>query len=325
MDTIPQKLKQGDGIRVIAPSSSMNQPYITKEIKEEATRQLDDMGLRLSFGKHVNEIDEFGSSSVEHRIEDLHAAFSDPNVKAILAVTGGFNANGLLGQIDYGLIRKNPKILCGYSDITVLQNAIYRKTGLVTYSGPHYFTFGVKHDVAYTKDYFGKCLFEAKPFRVKPAGRLDERSDKRATYVSYQNSGPWPIRNGEARGKIIGGNLCTFNLLQGTEFMPRFKNSILFIEDDSESDMHSFARDLQSVFQMPDADSVRGLVLGRFQEDSAISRDTLMKMLKTVVKHDMPIIANADFGHTYPLITFPVGGTAKIIASESPQINILKH
>lgn len=325
MDTIPQKLEQGDEIRVIAPSSSMSQPYITEVIKEEATRQVSAMGFKLSFGTHVDEIDEFGSSSVEHRIEDLHAAFSDQNVKAILTVIGGFNSNELLRQMDYDLIRKNPKILCGYSDITVLQNAIYKKTGLVTYSGPHYFTFGVKHDVAYTKNYFSKCLFDTKPFSVKPANGLDEWSGKRATYVSYQNSGPWLVRDGDARGKIIGGNLCTFNLLQGTEFMPRFKNSILFIEDDSEADAHHFARDLQSLFQMPDADSVRGLVLGRFQEDSAISIGTVMKILKTVVKHEIPIIANADFGHTYPMITFPIGGTAKIIASESPQIKILKH
>jgi muramoyltetrapeptide carboxypeptidase len=325
MDIVPQRLGQGDEIRVIAPSSSMSQFYITKEIKDEATHQLQKMGFKVSFGKHVEEIDEFGSSSVEHRLEDLHAAFADKNVKAILTVIGGFNANELLSQIDYGLIKQNPKIFCGYSDITALQNAMYRKTGLITYSGPHYFTFGVKHDEAYTENYFTKCLSTAKPFEVKPAAKINEWSSKRMAYVDYQNGGTWTMMDGEARGKIIGGNLCTFNLLQGTEFMPKLKNSVLFVEDDSESDTGHFARDLQSLFHTPDADSIRGLVLGRFQEDSKIGKGTLAKILKTVVKQDIPIIANADFGHTYPLITFPIGGTAKITASEKSQIKILKH
>lgn len=325
METIPQKLKQGEEIMILSPSGSMVQTYITNEIKGEATKQLGAMGLKLSFGKHVKEINEFGSSSVEHRIEDLHSAFSTPGIKAILTVIGGFNANELLDQIDYDLIRKNPKILCGYSDITALHNAIYKKTGLITYSGPHYFTFGVKHDVAYTRDYFIKCLFDTKPFDMKPAGRLVEWSDTRTAYVSYQNSGLWVVREGSARGKIIGGNLCTLNLLQGTEFMPRFKDSILFIEDDSESDMRHFARNLQSLFQLPDSDSIRGLVIGRFQEDSGIGRKILTTILKTVVRNEIPIIANADFGHTYPMATFPIGGTVYIVASENPQIKILKH
>lgn len=325
MKVIAQKLKHGDEIRILSPSESMSQPYITDEIKGEATRQLGAMGLKLSFGKHVNEINEFGSSSVEHRIEDLHSAFSDSDIKAILTVIGGFNANELLDQIDYDLIRKNPKIFCGYSDITVLNNAIYKKTGLITYSGPHYFTFGVKHDIAYTKDYFIKCLFDTKPFSMKPAGRLIEWSGTKSAYISYQNSGPWVVREGSASGKIIGGNLCTFNLLQGTEFMPRFKNSILFIEDDNGSNMHHFARDLQSLFQLPDSDCIRGLVIGRFQEDSGISREILTKILRTVVRHEIPIMANVDFGHTYPMVTFPIGGTAAITVSENPQITILKH
>ncbi len=326
MEIIPPKLKAGDEVRVIAPARSIRLPFITEELKSEATRNLEALGLKVSFGKHINECDEFNSSTVEHRIEDLHNAFSDKNVKAILTVIGGFNSNQLLKQINYDLIKENPKILCGYSDITAPQHAIYKKTGLVTYSGPHYFTFGVKHGLKYTEEYFKKCLFENKPFKINPSEDIVEWSGKQSKYLYYKNSGPWVMRNGKASGKIIGANLCTLNLLQGTEFMPKLKNSVLFIEDDDETNPNAFLRDLQSLFQLPDADTIRGLALGRLQEGSGINRALLNKIIGAVVENSIPIIANLDFGHTYPLITFPIGGKASLTAEDDKAVlKILKH
>jgi len=326
MELIPPKLKAGDEVKIIAPSESIRLPFITEDIKREATKNLETLGLKVSFGNHINEYNEFRSATVEHRVEDLHEAFSDKNVKAILTVIGGFNSNELLTQINYDLIKQNPKILCGYSDITALQHAIYAKTGLVTYSGPHYFTFGVNQNTNYTESYFRKCLFEDKPFKVTPAEDVSEWSGSESRYLSYKNSGPWAIRTGKAKGKIIGANLCTLNLLQGTQFMPKIKNSILFIEDDDMTNTDAFARDLQSLFHLPGADTVRGLVLGRLQEGSKISRDLLSKILSTVVKKDIPILANADFGHTYPLITFPIGGKASLaVETDKTELKIIKH
>jgi muramoyltetrapeptide carboxypeptidase LdcA involved in peptidoglycan recycling len=326
MEIIPPKLKAGDEVRVIAPARSIRLPFITEELRREATRNLEALGLKVSFGKHINELNEFQSSTVEHRIEDLHDAFADKNVKAILTVIGGYNSNELLKYINYDLIRQNPKILCGYSDITALQHAIYAKTGLVTYSGPHYFTFGVKESLKYTENYFKKCLFEDKPFEVKPADDIAEWSGKEAKYINYKNSGPWTVREGKAKGKIIGANLCTLNLLQGTEFMPKIKNGILFIEDDDLTNIDAFPRDLQSLFHLPGIETIRGLVIGRLQEGSGISREILNKILTNIVKTDIPILANTDFGHTYPLITFPIGGKASLtVESGKATLKILKH
>src|SRR5680860_1772809 len=134
----PQKLKKGDKVRVIAPSRSM--AIISQETRDIAKNRFEELGLELSFGKHIDEIDDFVSSSIESRIEDLHDAFCDSRVKAIFTVIGGFNCNQLLQYIDWDLIKNNPKIFCGFSDITALNNAIYAKTGLVSYSGPHYLT-----------------------------------------------------------------------------------------------------------------------------------------------------------------------------------------
>ena len=244
-----------------------------------------------------------------------------------MTVIGGFNSNQLLQYIDYKLIKKNPKILCGYSDITALQHAIYKKTGLVTYSGPHYFTFGRPPFYDYTVDYFKKCLFETKPFDIVPSQLVSEHSSKDSTEIEYQNSGFWIFQKGEAVGKIIGANLCTLNLLQGTEFMPDIKDCILFVEDDHTSDKVAFDRDLQSLMQLPGAKSIKGLVIGRFQKESDISMGTLEKIVRSKKElQKVPIIANVDFGHTYPMITFPIGGKARIkVGKDSAELKIIEH
>jgi muramoyltetrapeptide carboxypeptidase len=105
---------------------------ISSSARSIASKRLEEMELKVSFSKHCEERDIFDSSSLESRLEDLHEAFADKNVKAILTAIGGCNSIHLLKDLDYDLISKNPKILCGYSDITTLQNAIFAKTGLVT-------------------------------------------------------------------------------------------------------------------------------------------------------------------------------------------------
>jgi muramoyltetrapeptide carboxypeptidase LdcA involved in peptidoglycan recycling len=153
---IPPKLRPGSSVRVIAPSRSL--AIISAETRDEADGKLTALGLRVSFGEHVSECDDFASSSVASRLADLHAAFADPEVDAILTVIGGFNSNQLLAGIDYELIAAHPKVLCGFSDITALSNAIYARTGLVGYSGPHYSSFGMKHHFDCSLGGFLSCV-----------------------------------------------------------------------------------------------------------------------------------------------------------------------
>lgn len=325
---IPPKLKRGDEIRILTPARSLQLPWI-QAVKTIAEEKLTSMGFHVTYGKHVNEIDSFQSSSVASRVEDLHDAFADKNVKAILTVIGGFNSNQLLSHLDYDLIKENPKILCGYSDITALQNAIYAKTGLVTYSGPHFFTFGMKQGLEHIEDHFRKCLMEEQPFEAKPSTEWsDDRwanDQEHRTFI--KNEGYWTLQEGEAKGTIIGANLCTFNLLQGTPYKPSLKDTILFLEDDHETQSYHFDRDLQSILHQTDFTGVRGLVIGRFQQESHIDKETLTKIIISKKElRGIPIIANADFGHTYPMITFPIGGTASIKAStKETTIRIEEH
>ncbi|HLC99353.1 MAG TPA: S66 peptidase family protein [Patescibacteria group bacterium] len=323
----PQKLKSGDEVRIIAPSHSLS--IISEGIRAIAHSRFADLGLKMTFGKHVEETDEFTSSSIESRIEDLHDAFRDKSVKAVFAVIGGFNSNQLLRYIDWDLIKNNPKIFCGYSDTTALQNAMYAKTRLVTYSGPAYSTFGQELYFDYTLDYVKKCLFTDKAFDIQTSEHWTDdfwwknQHDRNL----IKNDGPWVINEGAAQGTLLGGNLCTLNLLQGTEYFPNIDESILFLEDDEEADPNHFDRDLQSLIHQSSFQGVKGLVIGRFQKTSGMTKELLTKIIRTKRElNSIPIVANIDFGHTSPLITFPIGGAVEVQASSnSASISILKH
>jgi len=285
-----------------------------------ATRSLcgerfDALGLALSFGDHVEEMDQFVSATIEHRAADLHAAFTDSEVDAILTVIGGFNSNQLLPYLDWELIAANPKILCGYSDITALACAIYAKTGLVTYSGPHYSTFGMRDHFDQTLDWFRDALFVGGEQEIAAAATWsdDEWYLDDPVRDILTNEGHWVLQPGEANGTLVGGNQCTLNLLQGTQYMPDLADTVLFLEDDFEADPHTFDRDLTSLTQQPGFDGVQGLLIGRFQKSVEMTRGKLQAIVDSKRElHGIPVIANVDFGHTDPLMTIPIGGAAQI-------------
>lgn len=327
---IPEKLKKGDEIRVIAPARSLS--LISKEIKKEAVSRLEEQGYLVTFSKNCEEDDIFGSSSVESRINDIHDAFRDKSVKAIFTVVGGFNSNQLLKYLDYDLIRNNPKIICGYSDITALNNAIFKKTGLVSYIGPHFSTWGMKKGFDYTLEYFNKCLAIQGPYKVEESLNWSDDTwfldQENRNFI--KNDGAVIINEGFAEGVSIGGNLCTLNLLQGTEFMPDISDSVLFIEDDDQAgDLFSveFDRNLQSLIDQPNFNKVRGIIIGRFQRKTDINIDKLKYIISTKKElNNIPVVSYMNFGHTSPLITLPIGGQIKINAKNNKvSFEIITH
>jgi len=326
---VPQKLKQGNEIRIIAPARSLS--LLSEELIKLAKENFEKQGFKITFSKNCEEKDIFMSSSIKLRVEDLHEAFTDKNVKAIFTVIGGFNSNQILKYLDYDLIKNNPKILCGYSDITALTNAITAKTELITYSGLHFSTWGMKKEFEYNLEYFKKCLIEENKFEVKPSKTWSDdvwyKNQENRTPVN--NKDLIVLNKGKAEGIIFGGNLCTFNLLQGTEFMPDISDSILFLEDDAFGGAGSdvfFDRNLQSLIHQPNFEKVKGMVIGRFQKNSHMNLEKLKYIIATKEElKNIPIIANADFGHTNPLITFPIGGTAKLKVDNKVELIILKH
>ncbi len=311
---IPERLKKGDKVMVIAPARGIK--IIGQDARAIAKERLESLGLEVVFAPNTTDDnwDYMGSASVEKRVEDIHTAFADKSVKAIMTIIGGANSNQLLKYLDYELIKNNPKIFCGFSDITALENAILSQTGMVVYYGPHFSSLGMKYGCDYTFEHFAKMLVTDGKDKITPSEIWSDdlwflNQEKREFEA---NEGYWNIRNGEASGTIIGGNLCTFNLLLGTEFRPAFpKDTILFIEDTEASSLADFERNLQALLHQPDFANVKSLVIGRFQKGSKVTREGLEYILNAKAElKELPILANVDFGHTAPLLTIPLGGTA---------------
>jgi muramoyltetrapeptide carboxypeptidase len=311
----PQILQPGDGIRIVAPSRSAS--ILPKEGIEAAKARLESLGFQVTFGKYIFEDDLQHSSSIEHRIADIHAAFADPHVKAILTVIGGFNSNELLPYLDYDLISKHPKIFCGYSDITAIATAITARCGFVTYSGPHFSSFQMEKGQDYQTSSFLAAVAQKDSYSLTSSS---EWSDD-AWYLDEENRNfertEWKTYNeGTAEGTIWGGNLCTLNLLQGTPYMPELKDAILFVEDDYMVTPELFARDLTSLLQA--VQSVKALVIGRFQRESKMTEEQLHFILdKHPILKRVPVLYNADFGHTQPVFTFPIGGKGTVSTREN--------
>lgn len=323
----PLKIKKGSHIRIVAPARSMG--ILSSDSRMAAISRLEKFGFELSFGKHVEEMDEFNSSSIESRTEDIHDAFNDNNVDAILTVIGGYNSNQLLQYLDYDLIAKNPKIICGFSDITALTNAILAKTGMITYLGPHFSSWAMKRGFEYSIDNFIKCCMDENTYQLLSS---DEWSDD-PWYIDQEkrefipNEGYWILNHGHAVGRIVGGHIRCLNALQGTEYWPILDDSILILEEDEEIKPAHFDRQLQSLIHQPDFKGVQGILIGRFQKETKIDKSLLEKIISTKKElQNIPIIANVDIGHTTPQATMPVGGSMEIFAeNENAKILIIEH
>lgn len=325
---IPRKLKRGDEIRVVSPSSGLG--FIPVEQRGIATGRMAGLGLRCSFGGAGEVLDRFGSSPAGDRVSELHDAFSDTGVAEMLTIIGGYNSNGLLARLDYDLIRDNPKVLCGYSDITALHNAIHAKTGLVTYYGPHFSTFSMKRGLDYTLEYFERCLMRKGPFDVQPADHWsdDPWYEDREERDFVPNPGYRVIREGEAEGKLLGGHLGTLLLLAGTPYMPDPEGAILLIECDFETKPEHLDRKLQSLAHQQDFGGVLGIVFGRFQRASGMEPETLEAIVETKPElADIPVVADASFGHTTPQFTWPTGGTGALraVSGEGVRFEVRDH
>ena len=319
---IPDKLKPGDEVRIVAPARSASD--ISKVTLRRAQSTLESIGLKVTFSDNAFSQNQRGCPTDEEKVKDLEEAFTDSNVKCILAAIGGFNSNQLLNKINWQIIKGNPKIFGGFSDITILNHAILAKTGLITYAIPNFYCFGLPLESDYSLKYFQRCLLIDNPdsYEVQPTKRWYDFSwnnDESLPQRIWKNSGPRIVQGGSAEGTMIGGNLCSLNLLNGTEYFPKIKgNIILCIEDDSyDSIPETFERNIQSLMQQPYFNQVRAILIGRFQGKSQVTEDVVGDIiLSKNISPNIPVIAGLDFGHTDPKFTYPVGGYCHIVAED---------
>ncbi|MEM4330692.1 MAG: LD-carboxypeptidase [Candidatus Pacearchaeota archaeon] len=326
----PKHLKEGDIIGVVSPSSTIK-PFPRR--LQRGLVALEKLGLKVKLGKYaVSSFRHTGGTS-KQRAEDIMNFFKNDEIKAIICSTGGWNSNSVLPFLDFDLIKQNPKIFCGFSDITMLNLALYKKSNLITFNGPTILpTFGEYGGPdQFTIKWFKKALFETKPLGVLefPKEYTEEilwweTEDNRKRKMK-EASPPKCVYEGESEGILIGGNLNTICAMTGTEFFPDFSNAILFLEDEGES-TSSTERNLVHLEQLGVFNKIKGLIYGRpFNLKIDSPEGKLFDILKDFgEKYKIPIIMDVDIGHTSPMITLPIGVKTRI-NSEKRIIEILEN
>lgn len=301
---LPKLIKPGDTIGVIAPANVIlpkDEEYIQK-----STKLFEELGYKVKFGKYVRENSLGYGASAKQKAEDINNMFKDKEVKAIICVKGGEDSNSTFDYIDYELIKNNPKIICGFSDITSITNVIYSKTGLVTFNGP---TF--KSLTSWETDYAFKELI--KRFQDKSL-ELGIKEDKYET-----------IQEGLAEGELVGGNLSLTTRLVTGRYSLDFTDKILFIEElGFESDPNLVNHYLYHMKQNRVFDKIKGIWVGNYEHESGIE---LEKILLDVLdsEYSFPIIKSNNFGHCDKKTVIPIGTKARIDTTEDKKIILLEE
>jgi muramoyltetrapeptide carboxypeptidase len=268
-------------------------------------------GLKMKLARNAGK--RMGSylSSIEERLDDLHSMFRDPEVKAVFAIRGGYGSEHILDRIDYDLIRKNPKIFLGYSDITAMHLAINMHAGLVTFHGP----IALSKFTGYTQDHFRKALFQKQPIGV-----VTNPPDENLLRPPHPLR---TIRPGRATGRLIGGNLTLVSTTLGTPYEIETRGRILFLED-VEEEPYSIDRMLTHLRLAGKLDGIAGLIFGEcmdcrpkdYQPSGALPYsfgevlDNILGGLK------VPVLSGLTIGHTDDQLTLPVGVMATLDADK---------
>lgn len=298
----PPRLKRGDTIGLVTPGS-----YLDDEGLEKAVKNIESLGLRVALGKNIRAYRGYLAGTDEERLRDLHTAFSDRRLAGVWCARGGYGATRLLPKLDYNLIRQNPKVFIGYSDITALLQAIYLRTGLVGFHGP----VGASEFTDYTRQQVTAQIMEGRtPWTIATLGYTDERRDQAA----YQ---PEMIRPGRARGLLMGGNLSLLAAMAGTPFSQPAANRLIFIEDVGEKP-YRIDRMLTQLRQAGVLDRAAGVILGVFADCEADPEDKSLRLIETLRDRlgdlQCPVYYGLPFGHIDDQCTLPVGVEAEFDA-----------
>lgn len=296
----PYALHKGDTVALLASASAASDDEI-----KQAIDNLQSLGLKVKLGEHVGSKyqDGYFSAKAKYRAKDLNKAFANSNIKAIFEVRGGWGSAQLLPLLDYSVIKKNPKAIVGFSDITSLLLAINKKTGLITFHGPVAMDLSSKFSIKYME----KVLFDSKT-------------------IEFKSSDSTTIFPGKATGVLWGGNLSVLMSSIGTRYEPDWKGKILFIEDNHMKN-YQIDRMFNQLQLAGVLRKIKGVVFGQCTDCENPSKDeqTLEDILKYyLVKNKVPSYMGADFGHGERNLTLPIGskvemdaksGTIKILSS----------
>jgi len=324
------KLKAGDTIGIFSPSSPIT--YSSPKRFERAMKYLSEKGFQIIEGKLTGKYDYYRSGSIKDRAEELNELIRDPEVKCIMSTIGGMNSNSILPYIDYEALKKNPKIIIGYSDVTAILLAIYAQTGIITYYGPALVaSFGeFPPYVDETFQYFKEILMDETviPYTFEPPEHWTEEHIKWETQdrSKEKRKNEWvTVFDGVIRGRVIGGNLNTIQGIWGSKYMPEIKNGdILFIED-SLKDIATVERSFSFLKVNGVFEKISGIILGKHElfDDSKTGRKPYEVLLEVLGERKLPFIADFDCSHTHPMLTLPIGCEIELNATDK-KISIIE-
>ena len=318
------KLRSGDTVGVLSPSWGGAGAFPHRV--EAAKRQLESLGFRVKVAEHALNKESFSDTAAE-RVKDIHNLFRDPEVKAIVAASGGDHSCHLLPHLDFELIAEHPKVFIGYSDVTVLNVAIWVKTGLTTFNGPALVTdVAARPATLYTERYFLKATTLAEPLGViEPALEWTEaflgweaKQDLEQPRAPQASPGWTWLKEGKATGRLLGGCLESLQHLRGTPYWPNWDGAIFFFDiskaTPSPETVDAILMDYENMGVL---ERLRGLLVGRpiyYSDDEKRRLDE--RLLERAEKYAFPIVTNMDFGRTAPQFTLPLGCLARIDSEE---------
>lgn len=280
----PKKLQQGSTISIVAPAGNVDKSKLQVGIN-----YLEKQGYKVKLGKNLFNQNKYLAGKDEERAFDINQAFADTETDAIICARGGYGAIRLLDKLDFTTIRNNPKIFCGYSDITALSAIILKKSGLITFSAPMIQSDFSDNEIdKFTEANFWETLTSSK-ITIKP-------------------NNPNFYFCGAAQGITFGGNLATLVSLAGIDFIPDEK-FILFVEDINE-DVYKIDKYFRQLLNIPKfKKNISGIVLGDFIEiDNEIWLDNLFKEL--AIELQIPVISDYPISHSRHKATVPYGANA---------------
>lgn len=301
---LPSKLKIGDTIGIVAPSS----PIIGNNIEElnRAKEIVERSGFKVKYSKNIFSNTNGYSATAREKAEDINTMFADKEVKMIWCAKGGNNSNSTFEYIDYELIKKNPKIICGFSDITSITNMITEKTGLITFSGTNFKTIATDETDFSYKQALSRFV----------DGNL-EFGPENEEYIT--------IQEGKATGELIGGNLSLTRGMVAGKYSLDFTDKILFLEElGFETDPEATSNNVYYMKQNGVFDKIKGLWIGNYEHESGIS---LEKIILDVLdgEYKFPIIKSNDFGHIERKTVIPIGTKAEINTDEDVKIKLVEN
>jgi len=297
----PPRLKAGDKLAIVAPGS-----YISEEELQDSIKNLNQLGFETTYSEKVLLQSGYFAGTDKDRAADLMEKFCDKSVNGIVCARGGYGCSRILPMLDYDVIRSNPKVLIGYSDVTALLYGIYQKSGLISFHGP----VGTSTFNDYSVDNFKRVLMNP------------ERSEKFKNSTSGDDEniyGVTSIVKGKGKGRLVGGNLSIMVSLIGTEFDVDYSGKIIFIEEIGE-EPYRVDRMLTQLIQARKFDNAAGTMMGIFRKcevkensDLTAKSFNLMEVLKDRVGNlKIPIVYGMSFGHVKDKFTIPFGALAEL-------------